>query len=329
MEHRSVMSPVNISRRKGASQRLDIGGYLPAVLLVVLVGLVVARDPAFLGVASLRSVAVQAAPILLLAVGLTPVILLGGIDLSVAALTSLCSVLLVSWANQAGITGVAGVVALATAAGAVVGVVHSVAQVPSFIVTLGALGLYSGLSLEASDATNTPLAEGSPAISWVNDYFAGIPAGFVFGLIVLAIVGLMVRFLPWGRYLYAMGSAEPAALMSGVPKIRVRAAAFALTGMTSAMAAIVLVGRTSFGSPTLASGLLLPAIAAVVVGGTAISGGVGGVGRTLVGVLTVTVVQIGMVVIGIDPVLQNVIFGAVIIVAVALTIDRAKLSVIK
>lgn len=323
------MSPVKALRRAGTFRRPDLGLYLPAVLLIGLVAVVAVRDPAFLEAPSLRSVAVQAAPILLLAVGLTPVILLGGIDLSVAALTSLCSVLLVGWANQSGVAGVVAVVALATAAGATVGLIHSVAQVPSFIVTLGALGLYSGLALQVSDATNEPLVEGAAALSWVNDFFAGVPAGFVFGLVVLAAVGLMVRYLPWGRYLYAMGSAEPAALMSGVPKTRVRVAAFALAGMTSAMAAIVLVGRTSFGSPTLASGLLLPAIAAVVVGGTAISGGVGGVGRTLIGVLTVTTVQIGMIVIGIDPVLQNVIFGLVIIVAVALTIDRAKLSQIK
>jgi len=105
--------------------------------------------------------------------------------------------------------------------------------------------------------------------------------------------------------------------------------AFAASGLLAALAGTILAARLSSGSPSLANQLLLPAIASVIVGGTAITGGLGGIGRTAVGALTVSIVRIGMTFVGVDIFAEQMVFGAVLIGAVALTIDRSKVPVIK
>ena len=105
--------------------------------------------------------------------------------------------------------------------------------------------------------------------------------------------------------------------------------AFAVSGTLAALAGVILAARLASGSPTLANELLLPSIAAVVVGGTAITGGVGSIWRTLVGALIISVVRIGMTFLGVNIFAQNIVFGAVLIAAVAITIDRSKIPIIK
>lgn len=124
-----------------------------------------------------------------------------------------------------------------------------------------------------------------------------------------------------------MGLAERAALMSRTQRLRVLA--FALSGLWAGLAAVVLAASQFSGAPTLADSLLLPTIAAVVVGGTAITGGVGGPLRTLVGVLLVVVLRIGMSVMGVDPSYEQIVYSVVIIAALALTVDRGRLSIVK
>jgi ribose transport system permease protein len=120
-----------------------------------------------------------------------------------------------------------------------------------------------------------------------------------------------------------------AALLSGVHVSRVKIFAFALTGLFSGLAGMAMVARTYSGNPTIADSLLLPSIAAVVVGGTAITGGVGGLGRTLIGVLTITVLRVGIAVIGLDPAYEPIAYGVLIAGAVALTVDRSKTLIVK
>jgi ribose transport system permease protein len=113
------------------------------------------------------------------------------------------------------------------------------------------------------------------------------------------------------------------------PEGMIEIIAFGLSGAFAALAGIVLAARLSSGSPDLANQLLLPAMAAVVVGGTAITGGVGSIGRTMVGALIVSIVRIGMTYIGVDIFAQQIVFGAALIFAVFVTIDRSKLPIIK
>ncbi|MET7403595.1 ABC transporter permease [Dactylosporangium sp. NPDC005572] len=299
-------------------------------MLVVLVLVVRSRQPSFLSVPSLRVLLESAAPIMLLALGQMFVILIGGIDLSIAVLASFGTVLLAKWLPGMGVLGVLAMLVTLSMAGALNGFISAYLQVPSFIVTLGAMGLWSGVALTVSGASTLPLREGYDAIGWLKDLrFVEIPASGVLALVVVLVTAVLMRTLSAGRALHAMGLAERAVLMSGGRTLRLRVLAFTLSGLCAGLAAVVL-GATQFsGAPTLANALLLPAIAAVVVGGSAITGGVGGPVRTLIGTLVIGVLRVGLNISGVDPAYEQVVYGVVIIAAVALTLDRSRMKVVK
>ena len=138
-----------------------------------------------------------------------------------------------------------------------------------------------------------------------------------------------LRYTRFGRQSLAVGAGEPAAMAAGINVDRTKIIAFAVSGTLAAIAGTILAARLSSGSPNLANQLLLPAIAAVIVGGTAITGGLGGVARTAVGALIISIVRIGMTFVGINIFAENVVFGTVLILAVAITIDRSKIAIIK
>jgi ribose transport system permease protein len=303
---------------------------LPLAVLVVLVLVVTAKEPTFLGIRSIRTLLDGAAPILLLALGQTLVILTGGIDLSVAALTSLGTVLLAKWLPGMGAGAVIAMLAAMAFAGLLNGVACAYLQVPSFIVTLGAMGLWSGVALTVSGASNISITEGYDAIGWIRDLrLAQLPASFVLAALITVLAAAAIRAFSRGRLLHAMGLAERATMMSGIRTPRVRVTAFALSGLCAGLAAVLLASTQYSGSPTLADALLLPTIAAVVVGGSAITGGVGGPLRTLVGALIIAVLRVGLSIIGVDPSYEQIFYGAIVVAAVALTLDRSRIGVVK
>jgi ribose transport system permease protein len=301
---------------------------IPTAVLIGLVLAVSAKDRDFLGVDSLRTLSESSSPLLLLAVGMTLVVMCGGIDLSVAAMASFGSVLFAMWVPSMGLAAAIPVVAITTAAGAVQGTVHVVAQVPSFVVTLGGMALWSGLALTISDAT--PISVTDPSIIDLGrDEVLGIPYTVIAALALALTAALVMWATPVGRWVRATGSSERAAYLAGVPVRFTKIGAFAFSGFCVGCAAIVLVARNQAGAPRLADSLLLPVVAAVVVGGTAITGGHGGIGRTIVGVLIVAVLRVGLSVIDIDQAWEQILYGALAIVAAALTIDRSKIAVLK
>ena len=165
--------------------------------------------------------------------------------------------------------------------------------------------------------------------TWITGTPFGMPNVIIIGLIVLVVAHVLQSRTRFGRYSAAIGAGEPAAYASGVKVNRQKVIAFVLSAGFAALAGVILAGRLASGSPTLAAELLLPSIAAVVVGGTAITGGVGSIWRTLVGALIISVVRIGMTFLGVNIFAQNIVFGAVLIAAVAITIDRSKIPIVK
>ena len=300
----------------------------PVAVLMVLLAALGSFEPSFLSLYSLSVLAGESSVILLLAVGQTLVILLGGIDLSMAALASLASVLIALVLPSAGPLGLLGVLALTTGIGAAQGFVHARAQIPSFVVTLAGLGLWSGAALFIAHTT-IPVSEGYEVVGWLEGRTFRVPHAFAFSIAMLLVLMAMLRWLPIGRHLYAIGMGEVAALLSGIRVARVKVIVFALSGLFSGLAGMVMVARTYSGNPTIADSLLLPSIAAVVVGGTAITGGFGSLGRTLVGVLTIAVLRVGIAVVGLDPAYEPIAYGVLVAGAVALTIDRSKTATVK
>jgi ribose transport system permease protein len=143
------------------------------------------------------------------------------------------------------------------------------------------------------------------------------------------VLGGVLALTPFGRYVRAIGSQEQAVHASGIAVGRVKILAFALSGTMAGIAGVVMGARLGSGSPTLANEFLLPAIACVIVGGTAITGGVGSIWKTFIGALTIAVVRIGMTFLGVSVFAQQIVFGLILVAAVALTMDRSKVAVVK
>ncbi|MDQ0473874.1 ABC transporter permease [Labrys wisconsinensis] len=315
---RSILTP---ARLRAAAPSLFL------VLLVVLISLV---TPGFARPDTLLVLLADTATLFILAAGLTFVILLGGIDLSVQTVASLATVLVALLVPQLGPAACLIALAAGLAAGLFSGLVHVVLKVPSFIATLATSGVVSGAALLVSKARTITIGEAGRAdLGWVTGTLAGVPNVVLIGALVLVAGILVQRYTRFGRYSTAIGAGEPAAWASGIRVGRHKVMAFALCGLFAALAGVLLAGRLASGSPVLANQLLLPAIAAVIVGGTAITGGVGGIGRTAIGALIISVVRIGMTFLGVNIFAQQIVFGAVLVAAVAVTIDRSKIPIVK
>jgi len=316
--------------RRSDGHRGRLVGALPFLVLVALVAVITVQQPTFLSVPNVRGLLESMTPILLLSIGQTFVILTGGIDLSFAVTSSFATVLLALWIPDLGGLAVAAVLVVTALIGLVNGLVIAKAQIPSFIATLGALGLYSGLGLAISGASTIRISAGYEAIGWITDLrMAQLPLAAVLVIGLAIAVSLGMRALAHGRDLHATGLAEQALLMSGGSTVTLRVIAFTLCSLFAGLAAVVLAASQHSGGPTLADTLQLPAIAAVVIGGTAITGGVGGAIKTTVGALIIVVLRVGLSVVGVDPSYEQIVYGVVIIAAVVLTIDRSRLQVVK
>ena len=299
-------------------------GFTPLLVLAALIAVITAYDPAFLRTSSLLALLDQTAVIALLALAQGVVVITGRITLANATLASLAGVVLAKMLPNLGL-GVVGLVLVGAAVcGLVMGAIHVVAQVPSFIVTLGGLGIGAGLSLWISNADSVFVSSGYQAVEWVSFRLYGIPISFLLVLAVSAVMMMAFALLPLGRGIRAVGFNERAAAYSGIRTGAVVVTVFAISGALSGLAAIVQVGQLQSAGATTSDSLLLPSIAAVILGGNSIAGGTGGVGRTLLGALIIALLRVGLDLVGINPALQPVIYGAIVILAMAATVDRRR-----
>ena len=301
----------------------------PTLVLVLLVGGSALKAPGVISPSALSNFLVDAAPLVILVVGGTFPILAGSIDLSVAGVASLTGVLVVALAPIFGIWTAPVTVVLAALFGALQGLVHAWLQIPSFIVTLGTLSMLSGLSLLLSNATAEPIPESDVVVAYLGGTTGGLPNSVIVLAVVLVLLAVALRYLRFGRDLYALGTGERAALMSGVNVVLIRTLIFAVSAACAALGGLFLIAITTFSSPTLAGNLLLLSIVGVVIGGTAISGGVGGLVPAVVGGLITAWLRVVTVLVGVTPTAQNIVFGLMALIAVALTTDRSKLGIIK
>jgi ribose transport system permease protein len=303
---------------------------MPVLTLALLVAVVGTLQPGFLTPSTLLQLAGDTATLFVLATGAAFVIMLGGIDLSIQAMASLASVIVALTVAQLGYASFPLAVLTGAAAGLLAGLAHIRLKIPSFIATLAVGGVLAGTALVISKERSITLGEAERAyVAWITGTTAGIPHEVLIGLVVLLLAHLVQSRTRFGRYSAAIGAGEAAAYASGVKVDRQKLIAFILSAALAAFAGVILAGRLASGSPTLANELLLPAIAAVVVGGTAITGGVGNVWRTLIGALIISVIRIGMTFVGVNIFAQQIVFGAVLTLAVAITIDRSKIPVVK
>ena len=304
--------------------------WMPVLTLVALVAVVGTLQPGFLQPATLLQLGSDTATLFVLATGVGFVIMLGGIDLSIQSMASLASVIVALTVGRFGYGAFALAVLAGAVAGCLGGLAHVKLRIPSFIATLAVGGVLAGTALVISKERSITLGEADRAyLAWITGNTAGIPHEVLIGAAVALLAYVVQGRTRFGRYSAAIGAGEAAAFASGVKVDRQKVLAFTLSSACAAFAGVILAGRLASGSPTLANELLLPAIAAVVVGGTAITGGVGSVWRTLTGALIISVVRTGMTFVGVNIFAQQIVYGALLTLAVAVTIDRSKIPVVK
>jgi ribose transport system permease protein len=313
---------------------------LPAALLVVILVTFSILSPAYFSISNFSNIADQSAVLIIAAMGLTLVILAGSIDLSIGSVAGMAAVVTASFATGGSLSNAAPfsmniglfAVLIGVALGALVGLfngaVFSLLRVPSFVVTLGVLTLGAGLQIVWT--SGQPISIQSEAILHFGiESLLGVPLSFWVALVCVAICMMIAQFTTFGRHVYALGGSERVAEMSAVPTTRVKIAIFMLSGMFAALAGVLDAARNASGTPTAGSGLELTAIAAVVIGGTPLTGGTGGPFGTLIGALIITSLNAGLNILGVPPQWSPVITGGVLIVAVIISIDRRRIGVIK
>ncbi|AAK65434.1 MULTISPECIES: ABC transporter permease [Sinorhizobium] len=305
--------------------------HLPWITLTVLVAIVGMADPGFLKPQNLMSLAGDIVPLFIMALGLTFAIYIGGIDLSAQSMANMVTVIASVYLASMG----AWVALLCVAAGFLLGTLSGYITtrlyVPSFISTLAVGGVAFSVAqwLSGQRALNMDAAQRNETFGWMIGRTWGVPNELLIAAVLLLVCLFIERRTILGRALKAVGAGELAAAASGLNVARYKILAFAISGALAAIAGLLFAVKLSGGAPTIANGFLLPAIVAVLVGGTPLTGGVGGVLNTVIGTLIVAVIRASMLYFEIDATQQQMVFGIVLIGAIALTIDRAKLRTVK
>lgn len=308
--------------------------YAPLMVLIVLCVLITIANPNFIEVRNLVRVANSAAVPLTLAMGMTFIILLGSIDLSVEGALSVAAMVLVllatndANANAYGWFAVVAAIVASTAMGLLNGVVQTVLRIPSFMATLGMWFIGLGLSVFMLGGSAVRLMDNSIR-SLALERFLGLPLAVWVAASAFLLAVVIQYHTRLGRHILAVGGGEDVAELSGINIARVRITAFGLAGFFFGVAGVLSAAQLGQSNAVIADGRLFASVTAVVVGGTALTGGEGGVLNTLVGVLIVTVLANGMVLLGISPYVQQTVQGLMIIAAVALSLDRLRLKIVK
>lgn len=316
------MTATTIDPRPSALSRVDIRTAAPFVALVAVCVYFAVRSPAFLTVTNLRSLLIASTPLAITAAAMTMVILVGEIDLSVGPVVSLCAIVFALLLSSG--VPLAAAVPGALLAGAAVGVVNGVVtvygQIPSFITTLGMFSIADGVSYLISGRSTISITDPTFFAIFYDARPFGIPVPGMFTLGTLLLVGVVLRFTPFGRAIYAVGGNAPAAVMSGVSATRTKLKVFIFSGALVGLAGLMLAARLASGKPDAAPALTLDAIAAVIIGGTSLMGGRGSVARTVLGITLISVLTNGFGLLNVDTNVQFTIKGVIVVVAVL--IDR-------
>jgi ribose/xylose/arabinose/galactoside ABC-type transport system permease subunit len=283
LTHRSFGSLSSLIRRSAAG----------VVLIVTLVFGVIVFGSQFANTGNVTNLAVASSFLAIISIGMTFVILGGGIDLSVGSVYALAAVLAAYGSRWGSLAGIVVPIVTCGAIGMVQGTLIGKLRMPAFIVTLAGLLFARGLAFKVSDDGNTThlIDRGR----WMTNlgqervFGVGVPVWVALALFAAGLVLLNRTRL--GQALYAIGGSEDAARLMGLPVARVKVILYTMTGLLSGLAGMLVAARSSSGLSTIGSGLELEAIAAVVIGGTLLSGGAGGLTGTLIGVVLLGVIQ--------------------------------------
>ncbi|WP_433504809.1 ABC transporter permease [Pseudonocardia halophobica] len=308
--------------------RLSLGRFTGVVIALVVVCVYLAlTQPVFLSWGNITNIVASNSVILLLALGATFVIIGGGFDLSAASALSATGMVL-GLALQAGLpawVAIASPILAGLVIGLVQGVLISYVKISMIVVTLGFMSILASFALIVNKGATISVYDTpgfDPIYQFVNGTVGPIPLLMIFDAVVLLVAAFVLRYTAFGRSLFAMGSNPEAARLNGINTAMMVLFVFLIAGLAAGLAGMVSVGRLTGAAAASDPTLLMTAIAAVLIGGTAFTGGEGGVLGTMIGVLFLGVIQNGMTLSEIPAFWQGTVNGAILILAVGIGVLR-------
>jgi ribose transport system permease protein len=293
-------------------------GAVVAVVVLLLIGTSV-FVPYFLTVTNLLNILQQMAIVGVISIGMTFVILTAGIDLSVGSILELVTVVFALLLKD-GVTpwmAVLAGIAIGGAVGIVNGLGYTLFNIQPFVMTLATLAVAEGLALALSNGSEVNFSASSPLLSFLGNGGIGQLSGEFVIFAVLAIAGwLVLRYRPFGRYVYAVGGSPETSRLSGIRVKRVLASVYVISGCCAGLAGIMTAARLQVGTPTAGALMNLDAIAAVVIGGTSLMGGRGSMWGSVLGAFVLAVIANVITLLGVSPYQSEIVRGGVIIAAV-------------
>jgi len=302
-----------------------IGPFAAMVIVAVIVALTTER---FLNPGNLSNLSLQVSIVALIAIGSTIVIFAAGIGLSSGSMVALLTMILAQFLKFMGIPlslAVPMILIVGGVLGLFIGIITAYGRIPSFITTLAGLIAFRGMALTFNNGS--PIFSLDPALEPIfYGKLAGIPLPFFYLVFFYALAAFAMNYTKLGREIYAVGGNPAAALLTGINVRKVQATTFVIAGFMTAVGAILMSARLNSGSPNYGQTLELQAIAAAVVGGASLAGGRGNILATLMGAMTIVIVQNGLNLNAAPSSVQNIVLGLIILLAVGIDMWRAELS---
>lgn len=305
---------------------------ISAIALIIVLGLTATIvDPVFLTFGNIEIILDQTILFVVMGLGLTFVLLSGSVNLSVGGMVSLNCVLFALLSGKIGMWAVPVILILGFLEGVITGTVFTKLKIPSFIATFGMKGVFTSIAVI--------LCGGSPIVLSVNMIrslkvlngapFWGIKWQYIITAVIFAAFLFIQKRTSYGKFVVAIGDSPGAARHIGINIPMIKVISYGLSGFSAAMGSILLCSRTYAGDPTIGTSYLLLIVAVVIVGGTSLSGGAGGIVNTLLGALTIAVVRNVLQIMNVNPYYHSVVIGAIMIIAVAISLDKKRVLTVK
>jgi ribose transport system permease protein len=308
-----------VGRGRTAWRRIRQSGILLALIALIIIGALLSDH--FFEFDNLVNVSRQTAIVGLLGIGMTFVILTAGIDLSVGSIVGFSAIAFASSMDKGAPWPLAMLIGLAAGAlaGAINGLGITKGRLQPFIMTLGMLVIARGVTMTYADGKPISLGERGESFEWLGTgEWLRLPVPVWILAVFATVAAVVLRYTQFGRHVYAVGDNLEAAQLSGINTNRVIFAVYVISGFCAAMTALIIVSRLTAGEPSQGTGFELDAIAIVVIGGTSLFGGEGGIGGTLIGAAIVAVIANLLNLLGVSPFSQQIVKGLIILGAVLL-----------
>ncbi len=329
------MEKINNAAKSAGWKNILKKNYTVLVILLMIIIFTILQ-PNFLSAMNLVNLLSDSAPLMLMAAGMTPILILGSIDLSLGSMCSMANVLVLSLMKQFNTSmenpficfflALFITLAVGGVAGIVLGLIHVKLKVPSFIASLAFMSVWdSAALLITSSPVKLPKALKASA-AWYKVSIGPIGLPLILAVAVILIYHFVMTRTAFGRGIFAIGGNERCARIAGIKVDRYKVIVFAMNGLCAALAATFLMVKATSSAPTVGESFTLMCISAVVAGGTSLVGGAGSLLKSIMGVFIIIIIKNGMNMVGVNVYWQKVVYGIIILLAVAISVDRTSRS---